>query len=95
MTKEILILRVLINKELGPKRLKSSPQDLKSSPKGFDSSAQGNAPYALTYLDGYFLSLQEQLFLRLAPARGFGQSIGDLSPMLEHLFEGKPRSYGL
>ncbi len=57
--------------------------------------AQGNAPYALTCLDEYFLSLQEQFFLRLAPTRGLGQAGRDPAPMLEHLFEGKPRSYGL
>jgi hypothetical protein len=61
----------------------------------YDAATKGTAPYALTCLDEYFLSLQEQLFLRLAPARGFGQSIGDLPPVLEHLLEGKPRSYGL
>ena len=50
MTKEILFLQALIDKELSPKRLKSSPKRLQSSPKrlqsspkGFDSSAQGNA----------------------------------------------------
>jgi hypothetical protein len=58
-------------------------------------ASRGFAPYALTCLAEYFLSLQEQLCLRLAPARRFGQSIGDLCPVLEHLFEGKPRSYGL
>ena len=36
MTKETLFLQALIDKELSPKCLKSSP-------KGFDSSAQGNA----------------------------------------------------
>jgi hypothetical protein len=57
MTKETLFLQALIDKELSPKRLKSSPKRLQSSPKrlqsspkrlqsspkGFDSSAQGNA----------------------------------------------------
>jgi len=55
----------------------------------------GGAPYALTCLDEHFLRLQEQIFLRLAAARWFGQASGDPSPVLEHLLEGKPRSYGL
>jgi predicted metal-dependent peptidase len=33
--------------------------------------------------------------LRLAPARWFSQASGDSFPVLEHLLEGKPRSYGL
>src|ERR1035441_5678015 len=55
----------------------------------------GSDPYALTCLDEYFLRFQEKIFLRLAPTRWFSQASGDPFPVLEHLFEGKPRSYGL
>jgi hypothetical protein len=57
--------------------------------------AQGQPAYALTCLEEYLLGLQEQFFLRLAPARWFSQASGDSFPVFEHLFEGKPRSYGL
>ena len=66
--------------------------------QGFTGSvgySQGVAPYALTCLAEHFLGLQEQIFLGLAPTRWFGQAGGDPAPVLEHLFEGKPRSYGL
>src|ERR1039458_1908879 len=58
-------------------------------------TTQGVAPYALTCLEKCLLRLQEKIFLRLAPARWFSQANGDSFPVLEHLFEGKPRSYGL
>ena len=51
----------------------------------------GSDPYALTCLDEYFLRFQEKIFLRLAPTRWFSQASGDPFPVLEHLFEGKPR----
>jgi hypothetical protein len=63
--------------------------------KGGNNTAQGNAPYALTCLDEFLLRFQEKNFLRLAPAWWFSQPSGDSFPVLEHLLEGKPRSYGL
>ena len=59
------------------------------------NATQGGGPYALTCLDECLLRFQEKIFLRLAPARRFGQASGDSFPVLEHLFERKPRSYGL
>src|ERR1035438_6529684 len=54
-------------------------------------SPKGAAAYALTCLDECLLRFQEKIFLRLAPARRFGQASGDSFPVLEHLFERKPR----
>ena|ERR1035437_3114518 len=59
------------------------------------SQNQRQAPYALTCLEKCLLPLQEKIFLRLAPARWFRQANGDSFPVLEHLFEGKPRAYRL
>ena len=63
--------------------------------RGRKELAEGSAAYALTCLDEYLLRIQEKIFLRLAPARWFSQASGDSFPVLEHLLEGKPRSYGL
>ena len=56
---------------------------------------EGRAAYALTCLDEGLLHFQENIFLRLAPARWFSQASGDSFPVLEHLLEGKPRSYSM